>query len=532
MASRLPPSEIRLESQPLKAEAEEERVSQRRFTPAKLVARNSILNLGSEIWTVAVLIFAMPIVLGKLGKDAFGLFSLAWVVLDYLAILDIGVSRATTKFVSECLAKGDRKSIAELSRTALTVNMLLGVLGGSLVLVSARLLTDKVFSIPIELRRDALIAFYGLAFAVPVLLVQAALRAVLSSYQRFGWISFVNSSAVTAQWGLACLLAARGVRVSVIILAAVLVRTLATLLYAAVLLRTDRQLVSVSTIRLPATRRLLRYGGWVSVSQIIAPVLIYLDRILVASLISIGTMTIYVIPYEIVTRLRVIPGSLVTTLFPSLSERSGIEKDTILPTIYSTALRYLILLVMPCFLAVTLLSRDILSFWVGAEYASRGAVVLQIIGVSALLNALAFVPYAALQALGRPDVPAKLHLVEVPLYVALSFALIPRWGIAGASIAVAIRLSLDAVILFWAAATYVACQIQYEQLWRPLVLNFCFAAAIECCRLLFASPAARLSVLLLLAAIYCLAIWLFVLDQNDKPMLLRALRLSNETAAS
>src|SRR2546425_13372046 len=79
-----------------------------------LLARNATLNLATEGWIFLVLIAAMPRLVRFLGETSFGLFSLAWVVIGYLAFLDIGVSRAATKFISEHLAKQDLASTRQV----------------------------------------------------------------------------------------------------------------------------------------------------------------------------------------------------------------------------------------------------------------------------------------------------------------------------------------------------------------------------------------------------------------------------------
>lgn len=510
----------------------EKNTKARRFTSAALVARNSILNLANEAWTLAVVFVTLPIVVSKMGNDAFGLFSLAWVILGYMAILDIGVSRAATKFIPECLAKGEESTVGELSRAAIATNFLLGMAGGVLLFVLAPWLSGSLFNIPLALRHDALIAFRALAVAIPALLLQAAFRAILSAYQKFGWINLVNSFATTLQWVLACVLAAIGFHVGVVVVAAVTVRVIATVAYGLIVLTSHSHLFRVLLVPVHEVGRLLRYGGWVNVSQLMSPLLIYLDRILVASLLSVGAMTLYVIPYEIITRLRVIPNSVVATLFPSLSERSGMGNDSRLPVLYTAALRYLLVLVTPCFLVLALLGRDVLSLWVGSEYAAAGSTVLQTIAIGALLNSLACVPYAALQALGRPDIPAKFHVAEVPLYVGLSLFLIPRWGIDGAAIAVAARLSIDALLLFWAAGKYVGCALTVTSFARPLAFTLVLALALEWTRFIPVPAIMRLALGVAAALMYFLAIWIVVIDQRDKPMLLKALRFKSAPASS
>ena len=503
----------------------------RRFTPATLVARNSILNLASEAWTFAVVFVTLPLVVAKMGNDAFGIFSLAWIILGYMAILDIGVSRAATKFIPECLAKGEENAVGALSRAAIATNLVLGIAGGLLLFVLAPALSGSLFKVPPALRQDALTAFRALAVGIPALLLQAALRAILSAYQRFGWINLLNSFATTLQWVLACVLAAAGFHVGTVVVTAVAVRVVATIAYALVIVSAHGNLFRVQLVPVREVGRLLRYGGWVNVSQLISPLLVYLDRILVASLLSVGAMTLYVIPYEVITRLRVIPNSVVATLFPSLSERSGVDQDSQLPVLYSAALRYLLLLVTPCFLLLAILGRDVLSLWVGAEYASAGTAVLQVIAVGALLNSLACVPYAALPALGRPDIPAKFHMAEVPVYVGLSALLIPHWGINGAAFAVTARLSADAILLFRAANRYVNCPLSITTFVRPVAFNFALALALEWICSVSGSAVVRLALGTMSVIIYFLIIWVAAIDRRDKPMLLKALRLKSEPAS-
>ena len=72
---------------------------------------------------------------------------------------------------------------------------------------------------------------------------------------------------------------------------------------------------------------------------------------------------------------------------------------------------------------------------------------------------LAHVPYAFLHGLGRPDITAKFHVVELIMFIALGWFLISRMGIIGAAIAWSLRAGLDAILLFWAS-------------WKTLSLDF------------------------------------------------------------
>jgi len=76
------------------------------------------------------------------------------------------------------------------------------------------------------------------------------------------------------------------------------------------------------------------------------------------------------------------------------------------------------------------------------------APVAVILLVGIWMNALAFLPYSYLQAQGRPDLPARLHLLEVLPYLAFLWWAIGAWGIQGAALAWTLRVSVDSILLF------------------------------------------------------------------------------------
>jgi O-antigen/teichoic acid export membrane protein len=498
------------------------------------VGRNATLNLATEGWIFLVLVVAMPKLVTFLSQTSFGVFSLAWVVIGYLGFLDVGVNRAATKFVSEHLAEQDHESASQIVRTALVANLALGLVGGLAVVLLAPYLIHSVFKVSGDLESQARMAFYAVGLAVPVLLLQGVFRAVLSSFQRFGWINAVNAVATTAQWGAAAVLAWKGHGVALVVFSTVMARIFATAAYGAVLFRLLPDLQLFQSRGLHGLRRLLRFGSWVTVSQLISPLLVYLDRVLIASFVSLAAVTLYTVPYEVVTRLRVIPSSLASTLYPAFSERNVEGQQAQLQWLYQASLRYLLILMLPGIVFPLVFGTDLLSLWMGAQFAHQTSAILQILVVGALANALAYVPYTTLQALGRPDVTGKFHVLELPVYVFLCLTLIPRWGILGAALASTVRFGLDAVLLFWAAQRYCACSL--VNAWRPLVpimvSGIPLGAAMLGVHLFFSKTWVRLCAGLIVAAIYFLASWRFVLSEQEKPAIARALHLFREQTAS
>jgi O-antigen/teichoic acid export membrane protein len=106
-------------------------------------------------------------------------------------------------------------------------------------------------------------------------------------------------------------------------------------------------------------------------------------------------------------------------------------------------------ILFPLILVMTLFAPEGLRFWLGADFARRSAAILQILAIGVFVNSLANIPYALLQASGRPDLTAKLHVAEIPFYLAMLYWAIRMRGNEGAAIAWTCRLCAEAAVLFF-----------------------------------------------------------------------------------
>ena len=513
----------------------ERKATPSQLTPPSLLAHNAVLNVGSEGWIFLVLLVAMPKLVSFLGDASFGLFSLSWVVIGYLTFLDIGVNRAATKFISEHLVRGDEAAVRRVVRTAVAANLGLGISGALILVVISPYLVHSLFKVSANLQQQARWTFDAVALALPVLLVQGIFRAVLTSYQRFGWINLVNIAATTAQWTAACWLAWKGHAVAVAVLATVIVRLIATVVYGRMMFRLLPHLRLFRGGSMTGLVHLLRFGGWVSVSQVVSPVLVYLDRMLIASFVSLAAVTLYTVPYELMTRLRVIPSSLALTLYPAFSERGAREQKFHRQQLYERSIRYLLLLLLPGILLLAALGPDVLTLWMGPSFAGKTAGVLGILALGVLVNGISYVPYNMLQAIGRPDLTGKFHLFELPLYILLCLTLIPRWGILGAAAASTARFTLDCGLLFWAASKYGHCSLR--QFWvgpfpRILLVGGVFAMGLLTIRLSMHRLPVRLALSAASSLLYIPAAWSLVVERQEKPRIRSAVLVLFRQAVS
>jgi O-antigen/teichoic acid export membrane protein len=171
-----------------------------------------------------------------------------------------------------------------------------------------------------------------------------------------------------------------------------------------------------------------------------------LDRFVIGAVASLAAVAFYTGPYEIVTRLWLLPAALSGVLFPAFAASHAADPVRA-RRLYAKGLLAILASVLPVALLGAFFAGAWLAAWLGPQYAVQGARVAQVLCAGIVVNSLAYVPFTLLQASGRADLAAKAHLVELPFYVAVLALLVQSHGIEGAAWAWTLRCVLDAVIL-------------------------------------------------------------------------------------
>jgi O-antigen/teichoic acid export membrane protein len=201
----------------------------------------------------------------------------------------------------------------------------------------------------------------------------------------------------------------------------------------------------------PWLRRLLRFGGWLTVSNIIGPLMVYLDRFVIGAVVSLSAVAFYTTPFEVVTKLWIFPIALGTTLFPAFAVANTQERART-ADLFAQGIGLMFAVMVPLAFAIIALAPEGLQLWLNDDFAAKSTTVARLLACGVLVNALAFVPMAFIHGTGRTDLTATVHLAELPFYVALLWLLTNQFGIDGAAMAWVIRAGVDCVALFWVAS--------------------------------------------------------------------------------
>lgn len=409
------------------------------------IARNTTYNiLGAGVPLLTTLL-TVPPYLHQIGEARYGVLAIVWLLLGYFSVFDLGMSRATSNQIAK-LRDGSAKDRQQVFWTALVTNASFGMLGALLLWFAGGLLIEHVVRMSTQIRDEVLSALPWIAASVPVVTVAGVFTGALEGSEKFLTVNIINVVG-NVMFSVIPLTVAfiLGPSLIWIIPAALLTRSI----FLVPLFISAYRSISPSGFAGPNRYwmgKLLRYGAWVMITNLVSPILETADRFLISAVLGVRAVATYSIPFNLANRLRILPASLSRTLFPYISanHESAFSKT-------NDATRLLAKILTPIIIVGISMLQPFLDLWINPAFAGKSAPVGEIILLGIWINGLAFFPLALLQAQGRPDLVAKFHLLELLPFLIILWAGMKWFGLEGAAWAWTIRVAVDALLLFWAS---------------------------------------------------------------------------------
>jgi O-antigen/teichoic acid export membrane protein len=418
------------------------------LTSGRLLARNTIWNLLGQIVPMVAALVTIPIIIRAMGVERFGVLSLAWIVVGYFSLFDLGIGRALTKFIADKLGTNEEHVIPALTWTSLLLMLILGIVGALVTLALSPWLVHRLLKIPQALQAETLHGFYLLAASIPIVTTTAGLRGILEALQRFRIVNLIRIplSIFSFVGPLLVLPYSRSLVAVLALLVAARLFGCAVHVWACV--RALPALYRSPSLDGSLIVPLARFGGWMTVNNVIGPLMFYVDRFLIGTLVSVSAVAYYSAPVDMVLRLTVVPGAVVGVLFPALA--TSLNQDPPRAgVLLSRGLKYVFLVVFPIVLVIVTFAPEGLRLWLGPTFSLNGASVLRWVAAGVFVNSLATLPFVLIQSAGRPDMTAWLAAAELPVYCGALWFLTKWLGIEGTAIAWAGRLAVEAILLFF-----------------------------------------------------------------------------------
>ena len=413
----------------------------------KKIAKNSIYNiLGLGLPMIAA-IFCIPGLISELGEARFGLLTIIWAVVSYFGILDLGLGRSLTQFISSGKYSKHSKKLKNIISTGMYALFVIGLIGGIVMSLLSFYGIEFIKSIPNL--SEARLASVLIALSVPATIISSGYRGILEAHHKFDVINlirvpsgiwtFASPLFVVMFWGNSLVL------ISIFL---VLGRYFTFFALACYVYKASNSYGFNKKIDLKLLRPLLTEGGWMTLSNITSQFMGFIDRILIGGIISASAVAFYVTPQEITNRLLIIPGSVTLVLFPILSAKFLSSKYQI-KKLFTQSIKTIIAIIFPIAFSVGIFSNEILNLWVNQDFAEHSTLIMQIFTIGIVINSAAQVAFVLLQSAGLSKITAFINIIQLPIFIGILIFFTKKYGVEGAAYAWLARLTIDAIMMFF-----------------------------------------------------------------------------------
>jgi len=440
------------------------------FSSVRKLANGSFWNGFGRVFSLLIALLATPMLLHRLGVERWGLFALILAICSTFGILDLGISAALTRALAERIGTPDERNAARLIIMAFGLLTISSVTGGATAYALTPFAVDHMLNVPPHLRGEAIAAFHVLAAGSPLIVLNATMWGILTAYQRSGLANIINLP-LSVLYCVGPLVALdfhadlEGMTISLI-----LVRGGQCLVYLLIICRTLPEFDWSPQFDVSLLRGLLSIGAWMTLSNTLASLIMQLDRLIVAARLPITETSYYSAPLDLVLRLIVVPIAIGTAFFPAVatSYRTMPARSGALLRIGSLTVTGI---VWPVCVLLVAFPRELLTLWLGPEIAEVSQHVLLTLGLGTYVASMSVLPSAFTDAIGRPDIGARILLVQAFIFPPAIIVMTGWLGIEGAAVAWTVRCIISLALRLW-----VCCKLSPQL--APVIRSLAWVALI------------------------------------------------------
>ncbi|MEX2140294.1 MAG: oligosaccharide flippase family protein [Pirellulales bacterium] len=333
------------------------------------IAINTASSFGFRAFSLVLSFISVPVLVGTVGADGFGLILLALSVMGYFNLLNAGVPAGTVKYIAEFEAKGDRTMVDQVIASSFTFFLFAGVLVMAMVAGFAALGGLALFQIDPEKQEAGTRLLYVASVLALITWPLGTFGQVLEGLQRYPENKLAIAVGDVINKGAAIVFALAGAPIEIIFL----MMNIGLLVTVPLQLRMLRRglfgwRLRLTDFRWSTLRMIFGYSLWAMLGQVAYLLIFQTDRIILALFLPIAALTIYhvvTMPFLAIADLSALYRSALT---PAVSAAGAKRGRAGLDMFIYTLSRYSNAFIAPLAIIGAFLSGPFIVLWMGEEY--------------------------------------------------------------------------------------------------------------------------------------------------------------------
>lgn len=378
--------------------------------------RNAAFNFAGALLPALALFITIPLIISRLGAEAYGALVLVTSIVGYFGIVDINATAGTVKYVAEHQARGDDRQVSQVVSAAAGLHLLVGLLGAAVLFLGAEVFVTDVFKVEPHWRAEAEATLRWSALAFVVGQGQALLNSLPQALQRYDIVGRFDALFGTlVPLATLAVVAAGGSLVEI-----VQARLLLSACHAGLLARAARALLPALRWVWPgrgASGRLLHFSAYSWLQRLASLTSQNADKLLVGAQQSMAALAAYGVPLTLGSRVFGLLYRLLQAVFPLASALQALGQIDRLRHSSVVLQRYTLFLNVCACLLCAGFARELLHYWLQGRLPQTSSVVLVLVAFTLLVESATNVPSLVNDGLGRPQITALAALLRAGLGV-------------------------------------------------------------------------------------------------------------------
>ena len=413
--------------------------------------RNALWNVLGFSVSLASGVLLSPYIIRKLGPEGYGVWALAFALVDYLWLSDMGFRSAVLKYSAHYMARREVDKINEVLNTAMAwFAPMAAVL---LVFVTAAAFhAPQYFRIPPAYQEPFGVLLLAVGWSWAFGLVNNVFRAALEGFQQYGIIGRITIIMTALRAAMVFLLVYYGYGLREMCYAVVASQGFG---YIATYLGFRRVFpefrLSARLVSRPMLRQMAGYGVHTFVATVAAQLQQQGPTVLIGRMLSVSAVGFYSLPMRL---LNVLMDAVPQVGMVSSARSAGLSASGDYAAVARLGVqinRYCFLLFLFPLLFLGLYAAPLFRLWIGPEFAAESApLVVMLAAGAALAIAGQQNSSAILYGLGAHKRFAQGLLAEAVAGLAIMVWVIPRYGLTGvAAVSTVLMILVRGILTPW-----------------------------------------------------------------------------------
>jgi len=397
---------------------------------------NSLAEIALQVLNIVVVFVMTPIIVRSLGNYDYGIWEIVMSVIGYMGLLQFGIPPAIVRYVARYNALNEKDRLDEIYSSCFIIILLTGLLCAFLIFLWTMFFSDTLAG---NQGGEQKYTIFLLILSVNVLIMfpNIFVQSFHEGFQRYRLTRFITAFKIIFSNMVAYILLSKGYG----LLTFALIHTVSLFLKFLVswmLLMTPafgRFRLKAGHIKKDALRELYTFGAKSFALGVAGRINFQTDSIVIGVFLNPAIVTFYIIPVNLLNKLKTLGMSMTLVFMPHFSELFAKESD--MERFKSEFLfysRYIVGVFLGLFMGVFFLGLPFISIWIGPEFAEKGKFVFYIIGFSFLLPFLNPLHGRTLTGMGMHGALAKLRVFEALMNLSLSIVLVNVYGKEGVAL--------------------------------------------------------------------------------------------------